>query len=159
MGGRAAGSALVALEDSKASPWRKVASTYPGDPYSRFLSENTNRGCFWFIPFLACAWLFGPLFPWDCLSFSVLYREGFIQISASPSHHTALLHILAPLKSEEPRTLCCCPGPLHQAARSCGAQHHSRAGSWLGAILATQQGLPSALPVPRSLAQSDIGQA
>lgn len=92
-GGWAADLALVTLGGSNASPWRKTTLTYPGGPSSHSLWGNTNRGCFWSISCLACACLFAPLFPWDYLHFSVLYREGFIQISASPSYHTALLHV------------------------------------------------------------------
>lgn len=88
--------------------WPTLETPHPA-PFQKMLT----RGCFWFISFPASACLFGPLLPWDCPNFSVLYRESFVQISASHSHHAAFLHILAPLSSEEPHTLCCCPGPLH----------------------------------------------
>lgn len=88
--GWAAGWAPVALEEGKASPWRKAALIYPGDPSSCSLSENTKRGCFWFFPFPAWAWLFGPSFPQHCLSLPKLDREGFVQISDLPSNQAAL---------------------------------------------------------------------
>lgn len=113
-----------------------------GDPSSHSLWGNINGGCFCFISFLARGCLFGPLFPWDCLHFSVLCREGFIQTPASPFRHTTSLHISALLNQESPMASAAalahpssCPAPWSTASQQARLP---------GAVLAAQQ--PAASP-------------
>lgn len=55
MGGWAADLALVALEDSNASPWRKATLTYPGGahpptPFEETLTKAASGSCpFWHV--------------------------------------------------------------------------------------------------------------
>lgn len=123
---------------------RPPLGTEPPAPFQKTLTE-ANSGL---SPF------------WHVLGFLDLYFHEFFCARQGRFHSDSSLTF----SSHGPSPHFASPavrGALHPPLLPwpCGAQHQSRAGSWLGSILATQPGLLSALPAPNSLAQSDIGQA